>query len=122
MIAYSKGTHGVALSLLSISLESALRDALVELGYNYASSGPSSDVYEMSKVKFSKSGDAFKVEPLDPMPKSITEFLDDKDNDSIEVNVKRSKNNKGKWHLKLTSGVDDIVDYISKDTIESAGG
>ncbi|MBL4816297.1 MAG: hypothetical protein JKY74_12525 [Shewanella sp.] len=115
--AYTKGTNGVALSLLSISLESSLRDALVTLGYDYSSSGSSSDVYHMAKVRFSKDGNSFKVNPLEVMPKSIDTFV----GGDIEVNIKRAKNSKGKWYLKLTSGAGDLMDFISKDTFDTGG-
>lgn len=121
MLAFNNGSHGVSLSLLSISLESALRDTLVLLNYDYSSSGSSVDVYEMSKLKATKSIGAISLEPLGNMPKRVDEFLEGKEENHIELNIKRAINNKGKWYLKITSGTDDIKDFITKDTIESEG-
>lgn len=121
MLAFNKGSYGVSLSLLSISLESALRDTLVLLGYDYSSSGSSVDIYEMSKLKVSKSASALALEPLEVMPRSINEFLGEDEEGHIEVNIKRAINNKGKWYLKITSGADDLKDFITKDSLESEG-
>jgi hypothetical protein len=121
MAAFNKGSYGVSLSLLSISLESALRDTLVLLGYDYSASGSSIDIYEMSKLKVTKSMGTFSLEPLEAMPKSIDDFLSDQEQDSVEINIKRAKNNKGKWYLKITSGTDDIKDFITKESIEANG-
>lgn len=121
MLAFNNGSHGVSLSLFSISLESALRDTLVLLNYSYSSSGSSVDTYEMSKLKVTKSMGTISLEPLEDMPKKVDEFLEDKEDSHIEVNIKRAINNKGKWFLKITSGTDEIKDFITKDSIESIG-
>ena len=120
IIAFKSGRNGAALSLLSISLESALRDALITKGYIYQSHIPSQDSYKKEKIQVHKDTSGFKVIFPDPMPQSFSNFLSAPTGPTFkEYKIKRVNLN-GTWVLQL-SDIDDLKDYWSSDQINVAG-
>jgi hypothetical protein len=113
--------NGPAMSLLSISLESTLRDALVEKGYTYLPPNiPTQDSFKKLKINVEPDVDGYKVRFNGPMPKSHVDFLSETDDpSSLELKIKRAVWN-GDDILQI-SNASDLIDYWSSDHVAVAG-
>ncbi|WP_154222308.1 hypothetical protein [Marinicella rhabdoformis] len=116
IFAFTNNSNGVSLSLLSISLESALRDSLILLGYDYKAFGSSENIYEMSKVRVAQFENQLTLKPLDSVPSKVENFINENGKDYVDVNIKRENRN-GKWSIKVTAGSEIIMDYLTKDIV-----
>lgn len=119
IIAFESGKNAAALSLLSISLEGALRDALVKKGYNYQPGTPRNDVYKKEKIHIYKDPDGYKIKFPNAMPLPHSNFLSTSTNLYLEYKIKRTQVN-GNWILQL-SEVDNLLDYFSQNQVVTQG-
>ncbi|HEY4785204.1 MAG TPA: hypothetical protein VIH57_04110 [Bacteroidales bacterium] len=118
--AFDCSRHGACLSLLSISLESALRDSLIKKGYSYVPNTPAQDSYTKLKMHIHKDSGGFKVTFPQAMPLNYSDYLNDSSDLSFkEVKIKRALWN-GNWILQISSA-DDLLDYWSSDQINIPG-
>lgn len=119
IIAFNDGRNGAALSLISISLEGALRDALVEKGYTYQPHIPTQDSYKKEKIHIHKDTDYYKIKFPSLMPQLPIDYLNSSTNTYKECKIKRVKLN-GNWVLQI-SLVDELLDFWSSDQINVTG-
>lgn len=118
--AYKLNKPAVAMSLLSISLEGTLRDALEIKGYSYTPGFPTEDAYEINDMHVSKLIDGYKVSFPSGMPQNHTDFLSAPDSASHEVvRIKRLLKN-GKRYLEIRDA-DNLLDFWSSDRVATAG-
>lgn len=118
--AYGNENYLTALSLISIALEGALRDALFVKGYTYTYGTPTNDSYEIRNAEISSSQNGFNIEFQDVMPRPNNDFLSEANQNAPHiVRVKRLQK-RNNWFLEVRD-VDYLKDFWSSDVVSQHG-
>ena len=119
-IAYNQNRPGAALSLMSISLEGTLRDALNSRGITYNHFAPREDVYSLEEMHIHKNPNGFMVTFPNPKPLDHNHYLSNPGDPTFrQVRIKRFVKN-GSFGLEIRDCT-DVLDYWSASVIEQHG-
>lgn len=118
--AYKQRMYAVAAALLSIAVEGTLRDVLSTKGYTYDHSATNVDIYKHTDAAIAVSGNAYVVTFKETLPKQYFDFnLICGDTSSVDIKIRRSVNKRAnRTDLNIICPA-DLLDYFSKDTIET---
>ncbi len=115
--AYRQGMYASAATLLSICLESTLRDVLVAKGYSFDPTVPSVDEYPYTEADVGVNGSSFTINFRKGMPKSPKDFLLSTGAAApVEVKIRRVINQRKKGRVDLSIiAPPDFIDYWSEN-------
>lgn len=118
--AYENENYLTALSLISIALEGALRDALAVKGYTYTYGLPTNDSYEIKNAEISANQNGYNIEFQDAMPRTNNDFLSEANQNAPHiVKVKRIQKS-NKWFLEIRD-VDYLKEFWSSGVVSQQG-
>ena len=120
VVAYENNRPAVALSLISIALESTLRDALTSKGITYTFGVPTQDVYDLTDIHIHRLNDGYKVSFPQSMPLDFTQFLI-KSNSPPHLTARIKRVIKNQRKILEIRDVDELLDFWSSNSILQAG-
>lgn len=121
LASYKRGMYATAVALLSVAVEAALRDVLVELGYSYEPRASSVDIYSYASARIGAADNSYTLTFDNIMPKSPAEFADCLDGQTdVAISIRRiikvrQNGNRVDLHIRAP---DCLIDHLSPDTIE----